>query len=166
VTLPSRLAQSVKTALSLTASTQFRVRARDVVGNWSAWKYGPTVKGYAYQENYPYIRWSSGWTTQANTAWMGEAARTTTTATASSTFNFSGRSVAWVGRKGPDRGLVRVWLDGKVVATVDLRSPTAGSRSVLYAYTWSASGSHSLRIENLATAGSPRADVDAFLVVK
>jgi hypothetical protein len=166
VTLPSRLTQTVKTSLSLTAATRYRVRARDKVGNWSAWRYGPTIKGYAFQDTYKYIRWAGSWSVQSSSAWFGGTARATTQPAATATFNFSGRSVGWVARKGPDRGLVRIWVDGAPAGTVDLRAPTVGFRSVQFATTWAASGTHSLRIENLGTDGSPGVNVDAFLVVK
>lgn len=166
VTLPTRLTQRVKTSLSLTATTRYRVRARDRVGNWSAWRYGPTLKGYAYQESHSSIKWSSGWARQSSAAWMGGAARTTTLPAATSTFTFTGRSVGWVGQKGPDRGLVRVWVDGKLAATVDLRASSTGARYVTWATSWTASGTHTVRIQNLGTAGTPGTIVDAFLVVK
>jgi chitodextrinase len=166
VALPSRLAQVVKTSLSLTAKTRFRVRARDKVGNWSPWRYGPTIKGSAYQESSPYLRWSNGWSRTASTAWMGGVAATSIRAGAASAFVFTGRSFGWVGRKGPDGGLVRVLVDGKVVGTVDLRSPTVGPRTVLWAATWLATSTHVIRLENLGTAGSPGVVVDAFLTVR
>ncbi|HVL53558.1 MAG TPA: hypothetical protein VM344_04805, partial [Vitreimonas sp.] len=166
VTLPARLTTTLKTSLSLTATTRYRVRARDVLGNWSAWKYGPTVRGAAYQESYQYIKWTGTWVPQSSTEWMGGSARSTTTAGGTSTLSFTGRSIAWVARKGPTRGLVRVWIDGALAGTVDLRATSAGVRAVQFATTWSASGTHSIRIQNLGTVGSPGADVDAFLVVK
>jgi hypothetical protein len=166
VALPSRLAQVIKTTLSLTAKTRFRVRARDKVGNWSAWRYGPTIKGSAYQEWSPYVRWSGTWANNVSTRWMGGAARTSTRTGSASAFVVTGRSVGWVGRKGPDRGLVRVLVDGKVVGTIDLRSPTVGPRSVLWAATWLVAGTHVIRLENLGTAGSPGVDVDAFLTIR
>ena len=164
--LPSRLTTSLRTSVAVTGTVRYRVRARDTVGNWSAWKYGATVSARAYQENYRYVRWTGAWANQTSTAWMGGAARGTTAAGASSSLSFDGRSVAWVARTGPTRGLVRVWIDGAVAATIDLRSAGVGTRSVQFATSWSAIGRHLIRIENLGTGGSPGADVDAFLIVR
>ncbi len=166
VALPSRLTQTVHTSLSLTATTRYRVRARDRVGNWSSWHYGPRIKGSALQEWNSSIKWSPGWTRQSSTAWMGGAARLSTNAGATASFVFTGRNVGWVGRRGPDLGLVRVWVDGKVAATVDLRASTIGSRAVVWAQRWAIVGTHSVRLENLGTEGSPGVVVDAFFVVK
>jgi hypothetical protein len=165
VTLPSRVATTLRTAMSLTASTRYRVRARDTVGNWSGWKYGPTLRAAAFQDSYKYIKWTGAWALASGTEWMGGTARSTAAATATSLFTFKGRSIAWVARTGPAQGLVRVFVDDVLAGTVDLRSPTLATRAVQFAKTWTATGLHSIRLQNLGTNGSPGVDVDAFLLI-
>ncbi|MFL5680212.1 MAG: hypothetical protein ACJ77B_06390 [Chloroflexota bacterium] len=166
VTLPSRLTTTLKSSMSVTASTRYRVRGRDTAANWSGWKYGPTLRAATFQETYKYIQWTGAWTTASGSEWLGGTARSTTTPTGTSTFKFNGRSIAWIARTGPGQGLVRVFVDDALAGTVDLRSPTLGTRGVQFAKTWTTTALHSIRIENLGTNGSPGVDVDAFLLIR
>ena len=72
---------------------------------------------------------------------------------------------------GPDRGQAWITLDGQVVATVDLYSPTVQAGHVV----WSTDGlnpnvAHSLKITVLGThnpaSTGARVDLDAFMAVK
>jgi hypothetical protein len=58
-----------------------------------------------------------------------------------------------------------VSIDGGAPVTVDLRSWT-GYRKVVFAWSSSTSGTHRIRITNLATPGRPAINVDAFTVLK
>jgi hypothetical protein len=166
VTLASRLTTSLKTSTAVTGTTRYRVRARDRVGNWSAWKYGSTFRATAYQDTYQYIKWAGSWLPQSGTTWFGGSARSTWAAGATATLAFDGRGIAWVGRRGPSRGLVRVWIDNVYAGTVDLRAPAFAPRSIVFEKAWSAAGNHTIRIQNLATVGSPALDLDAFIVLR
>jgi len=66
--------------------------------------------------------------------------------------------------KGPDRGQAQVWLDGKKVATINTYSATKANRTVVWRANL-APGSHTIRVVNLATAGHPRIDIDAFVLM-
>lgn len=85
---------------------------------------------------------------------------------ASSTLTFTGRAVARVASVGPDRGAARIIVDGRTVATVDLRSSTKRHRVVVWSRTWSSAERHTLTIRVVGTSGRPRVDVDGFLVVR
>lgn len=79
-----------------------------------------------------------------------------------------GRPANWglavVMAKGPNRGQAAVFVDGVKVATANTYSATSVNRTVVWRQTLS-SAPHSLRVVNLATAGHPRIDVDAFVAV-
>jgi hypothetical protein len=59
-----------------------------------------------------------------------------------------------------------VWLDGIRVATVSEYSKASGSRYMLYAATVDPAFPHTIEVRVLGTAGHPRFDVDAFLVLQ
>jgi hypothetical protein len=166
VALPSRLTTTLKTSVSPTGTTRYRVRARDKVGNWSAWKYGTTGRATTYQDTYAGIKWTGSWVGQSGSAWSGGSARTSWTAGSTASLTFDGRGIGWVTRRGPTRGLVRVWIDGVLAATVDLRSSTFGYRTVLFERAWASAGLHTIKIQNLGTVGSSGADLDAFVVLR
>src|SRR5829696_3477446 len=135
IALPSRLSTSVSRVL-LSGSYRFRVRARDRVGNWSGWVAGPTIRGSAIQETSTSTHWSSGWTTISSSAFSGGKARVATAAGANVRITTTARSLAWVTRRGPGRGLAQVYVDGVLAATIDLRADALAPRAVVFSKTW------------------------------
>ena len=166
VTLPSRLTKSISRSLGLSGTYRFRVRARDRVGNWSTWKTGPPIRAVATQESNSSIAWTGSWTKITDAALSGGTARSTTSPTATARISAYARSLAWVSRRGPGRGLAQVWVDGMLAATVDLGAPTLGGKATVFARSWSTPATHTLRVVPLGTAGRPLVEVDAFLIVR
>jgi hypothetical protein len=166
ITLPSRLTTSVTRSLSTTGTYRFRVRARDRVGNWSAWVAGPTISARAVQDSSTSVTYSTGWKKVTSDAFSGGSARTSRTAGAKARISTSARSIAWVARRGPDGGLAQIRVDGQLVATVDLYAPTLGTRGVVFARNWSSRATHTVEIRVLGTAGRPSVVLDAFLVIR
>lgn len=60
------------------------------------------------------------------------------------------------------RGKASIVINGAVVATVDTYSKTTKNRMVMW-QKWMPAGVHTIKVVNLATAGHPRIDIDAFL---
>ena len=97
----------------------------------------------------------------------GGAVKYSTETGATATLSFTERNVAGVAPKSSTRGRAEVWIDGVKGATVDLQLSTVLARRVVY----SAGGldptvSHTLEVKVLGTAGRPRVDVDAFVVLR
>ena len=168
VSLPSDAATR---ALSLAPGHdyRFRVRATDDNGNTSSWHYGPRLVLEAIQETSSAIGYSptDAWRQQLLGSAYGGQVRFATAAGSTARLTFTGRSIAWVAPKSSTRGRADVLLDGTRVATVDLSSPRALARRMVY----SANGldptvTHTLELEVLGTAGRPRVDVDAFVVLR
>jgi hypothetical protein len=59
-----------------------------------------------------------------------------------------------------------VWIDGTLAATIDLHAAERKPRRVVFSQSWSASGSHSIRLVVLGTADRPRVDLDAFVIIR
>ena len=59
-----------------------------------------------------------------------------------------------------------MYVDGKLVTTVNLNSATAFYGRTVFTKTWTAIGTHTIKIVNLASAGHPAVDVDAFMVLR
>ena len=147
-------------------SYRFEVRAHDRVGNVGAWVAGPTLQPGLTQQ------WSSGifyhgtWRGVSGTSYTGGSDRYATAAGASAGYTFTGRSVAIVSSRAAGRGLVRVYIDGVLVSTVDLYAPSTAYRQVVFARTWGSSGTHTIRLVVAGTAGRPRVDLDAVEVLR
>ncbi|MEJ7653803.1 MAG: hypothetical protein WKH64_10935 [Chloroflexia bacterium] len=143
---------------------QFGARAQDRNGLWSGVAAGAAFRVSALQENSSSILYSSGWLTGAHSVYYGGQVRYASTAGAKATLTFTGRSVAWVATRDFNRGKARVYVDGVLLANVDLGAALQ-ARRVVFAKTWSGVGQHKIEVVVEGTAGRPRVDVDAFIVV-
>ena len=144
---------------------RFRVRAVDGVGNSSVFAYTPTFGVTAYTETNPLITYTGVWATTASADAYGGSMRGTSNKGAAATITFKGRSVAWIAPYSPLRGKASVYLDGKLVSHVDLHKAALSQRRIAFAWNWTTSGTHTLRIVNEATVGHPRIDVDGVVVL-
>ena len=107
---------------------------------------------------------SAGWTTDAQPvrAWSGGTATTSATSGAQATLGFVGTEVRWVGLRGPQTGIARVYVDGAFDTEIDTYAPTE-TQAVVYTTTGLAAGRHTLRID--VTGAKNAASTGAFIVV-
>jgi hypothetical protein len=172
VALPSATATSVTDRLEPGNAYQFRVRAKDQFGNWSAWQEGQGFNVGAYQESDSAIAYTGTWSTQSfSSAYGGSLKYTSGTKSQQAKFTFFGGEVAWVTQKGIDRGMAEVYLDGVKVSTVDLYSDPGQSRKVVFAKKdLDPTVEHTLEVRALGTQNSAssgkRVDLDAFVVLR
>lgn len=112
------------------------------------------------------LRYSAGWRRLSTSAAYGRTLRYASAAGTSVTYRVSGTSVAWVSSIGPNRGRARVYVDGRLRATLDLYARTNVYGRVVWASALS-SGTHTVRIVVLGTRNwrshGTRVDVDALL---
>jgi endonuclease/exonuclease/phosphatase family metal-dependent hydrolase len=171
VALASPTTTTITQSLSPNHTYRFRVRAQDINGNWSTWRYGQTFKVDARQENGTGVSYPSGWWTQQSLASAyGGTIKYATAGGATAKLTFSGSNVAWVATKGPNRGRAEVWLDGAKVATVDLYSASVQERRVVFASNGlDPMKTHVLEVRVLGTkntsSSGTRVDLDAFVVL-
>jgi subtilisin len=142
------------------------VRATDLPGNTGPWAAATPVRVSVVQESATAVRRSAGWRGYASSYALGGKGTSSTRIGAWMRYTFTGSGIALVGPKGPTRGRAEVRLDGVLVATVNEYSKTSGSRWVLEALAVDPARSHVLEVKVLGTAGHPRFDVDAFLVLR
>jgi hypothetical protein len=144
----------------------FRVRAIDGAGNATGWATGQSGWLWPHNETSGDITFSGSWRLMYPTCLYWDwGSNKSSQAGASATYSFHARSVAWVARKGPDRGSVNVYLDGTKVATLDLYANSFKDRQLVYVKNFASVGDHVLKIEVLGTSGHPYADVDAFAIL-
>jgi hypothetical protein len=99
----------------------------------------------------------------AERPWSGGTAAVSNAALARATLIFSGTGVSWLGLRGPQTGIARVYLDGAAQPDVDCYAPTETVQAVLFARSGLAAGAHTLAIE--ATGTRNPAATDAFIAV-
>jgi hypothetical protein len=156
-------APAVIRMLATEQTYRFRVRPTDRAGNTGAWVEGTTFRLSRFSENNSLVKYTGTWTTVTGSPFWGGAARYSTQAGATTALTFTGRSIAWVARTGPDRGKAEVYVDGVKVATVDLYAPALQDMRVVWTKSWTDSVSRNVSIKVLATPGRPRVYLDAFV---
>jgi hypothetical protein len=110
------------------------------------------------------IVWTGRWGRAAHDGYAGGAAAWSTSARASASLTFTGRSITWVGPVGPTRGSARVYIDGNLVATVNQRAPSYAPQRTIYARDFGTSGKHTIRIVVAGSAGHPMVAIDELIV--
>jgi hypothetical protein len=165
VTLAHPTDTSVTVNLAKAHTYQFEVAATDAAGNAGAFAVAAAHTYNLYQENNAAVVYSGGWTKVTTSAAVGGTLKYSQAANKTATFTFTGRQVGWVSVKNSSRGKATAKLDG-TSANVNDNAATAVKRDLVYIATTSGgSGSHTLVITNLGTAGTPRIDLDAFVVL-
>ena len=144
---------------------RYRVDALDDFGN-AASAEGATFTLDARQETSAAIAYGEHWARRYWSAALANYQRASSEAGASASFSFTGFSVAWVARKGLASGRARVHVDGRYVKTVDLFDWNERARRIVFSKRWASAGPHTVKIVVSGTAGRPRVDVDAFLVLR
>ena len=83
-------------------------------------------------------------------------------------YTFTGTSVKWIGLKASNQGKADVYIDGSLVTTVDLYSPTTQMQQILYSQTGLSQGSHTIKVvvkgqKNVSSSGYT-ANLDSFII--
>jgi Stage II sporulation protein len=147
--LPKPKAWKTDAWVKVDAKSRFRIRARDTKGNWGPWSYSPkrraSVRG-------PAGRTIAG--TLAATATQPQKIKS----------RFNGRSVALVMRTAPGLGKVRVFVDGRRVATVDLDRSSATQGRLVFARNWGKVDSHSIAVKPVSN--HERVDFNGFFILR
>ena len=123
-------------------------------------------KTLVFQDSDPAIAWGGAWSSASYPRYAGGTVRYATSAGARATLAFTGKGISWIGPIGPTRGRARVFVDGKLVGTIDLRASRFTARRTLFSTSWPASGAHRLRIQVLTAAGRPVVAIDELVVVR
>jgi hypothetical protein len=127
---------------------------------------GPPVS--RLQDTDPSISYTADWTrADAGKPWSGGSATVSTTPRGQVTLTFYGARISWIGYRGPDTGIARVFLDGGFAGEIDTYSQHPSIQDALFTATNLADGvQHALTIEatgfkNAASTGTV-IFVDAF----
>jgi hypothetical protein len=168
VTVSSPVTPSVNRALTASSTTTYRFRSRaiDYSGNPSSDKAGATFRVLRTQQTSGAVTWGGAWTTRSGSSASGGSYRRASAAGARATFTFTGRSVGWVAARGSSYGIVKIYVDGAFVGLVDLHASATSWRRIVFAKSWSSSGTHTIKLVNQGTAGRPYVNVDAFVTLR
>ncbi|WP_405731330.1 N-acetylmuramoyl-L-alanine amidase [Streptomyces sp. NBC_00028] len=143
-------------------ATTWSLKAYDQAGNTA----GASVSGTPVILQETAATRSGTWTAKSSYSYLGGTSYTSRTKNSSLSWTFTGRSAAWVVSRASTSGRAYVYVDGKKVATVDLRSTTTSYRNAIWAKTWSSGGKHTVKIVVAATSGRPTVTTDGLVYLK
>src|SRR5262249_62174396 len=123
---------------------------------------GPVLNPQLFQETNPAITYAGSWASASSTNYSSGAAKYASSAGASASFSFVGRSIALVTTKGSTRGAVKIYVDGALSATVDTYAATTAFRVQVWAKSWATAATHTIKLVAVGTSGRPRVDIDAL----
>ncbi len=164
--LSASSARSMYQTLTIAAPYTVRLRSRDHAGNTGSYTTGPTFTPKVYQETTSMATYSGSWGSSASSSASGGHDRSATRAGASVTLRFTGRAFGIVATRGSSRGSARAYVDGVYVGTVNLHASHTLSRVIVLTRAWTTSGPHTVKLVVAGTAGHPRFDVDALLLMR
>jgi subtilisin len=142
------------------------VRAGDASGNWSPWVRGEALDPLVVQDTSPSITRTGTWSRSTRSIWSGGTALHARRRDASVSRSFTGRGIAFVTATGKSRGRAKIWIDGTYAGSVALHARTLTARRVMFTRTWTTAGPHTITVTVAGTAGHPRVDLDAFVVIR
>jgi len=107
-----------------------------------------TTSGTRHQDTDPAIAYGPGWI-QGNRdkAYSEGATAESNTLGAQATIAFTGTGIGWVGARGPQCGIARIFLDGAFVEDFDTYSQTEGPQHTDFTASGLAAGTHTLTIQ-------------------
>jgi hypothetical protein len=114
----------------------------------------------------PGVQYTGVWRSARHPAYVGDSVRYAVTSGARATFSFDGHAVAWSGPVGPTRGQARVYVDGKLAATLDLYAWAFSPRTTVWSKAWPANGKHTIAIVVVGTRGRPFVAIDEFAITQ
>jgi hypothetical protein len=127
----------------------------------------PWVSNYTYtavQEGQSRVHYTGRWINVFHPSYAGGRARAAGKAAATAKMAFDGTGIAWVGPVGPTRGKARVYIDGKLVKTVNTYATSYRATNVLFKTSFATMGRHAITIQVLGTVGHPTVAIDEFVI--
>ncbi|MFJ8229276.1 N-acetylmuramoyl-L-alanine amidase [Streptomyces sp. NPDC094448] len=109
---------------------------------------------------------TGAWSTKSSSSYLGGKSYSSAAKNASLTWTFTGRSAAWVVSRAATSGQAHIYVDGKLVKTVDLKSTATKYRDAIWTQTWATSAKHTVKIVVVGTAGRPTITTDGLVYVK
>jgi hypothetical protein len=164
--LSARTRSAVFYGLDLAANHGFRLRARDAVGNWSAWQpMASDVTFTSITDRSPSIGYRVSWTRFSTMTGTNHVQTSSHTRWATARLTFTGRGIAVLAPRGPGRGKIRVFVDGVDRGTVDTYRSRFLPRVMVFVKRFTSTGTHTVVVRVEGTSGRPNFSLDGFIVL-
>jgi len=122
-----------------------------------------TTSGTRHQDTDPAIAYGPGWIQGNRDKAYSEGASAESDASGSqATITFTGTGISWIGARGPQCGIARIFLDGAFVEDVDTYFQTEGPQHTDFTVGGLAAGTHTLTIQ---VAGKNPLSTDFWILI-
>lgn len=145
---------------------RFRVRARDKAGNVGAWVAASTWSASLTQQTSSSLVYAGTWSTGSTAAYSGGTVKFATEPGSTVSYAFNGRAIAWVTTMRATAGAVEVYVDDVLQDSIDTYAASTTYRVVAFSKSWTSYASHTIRLVAVGTPDRPRADLDAFEIIR
>jgi len=138
------------------------------IGNASV--IGSTIEAgsgpHTFDERHEAIKWSGAWKRTRSDSAHRQTLTYSSGQQANAEFKIAARSLELLGTRGPQRGRLRVYVNGNLKDTVDLYAPSRKSQQAIFSWTWQKDQVRTVRLELAGPADRPRVDIDAIVVAR
>ena len=146
---------------------RFRVRTVDAAGNWSPWVENvDTARIHPVDDRSSSVARSGSWSRRASASAWHKTVTASSSARATLSMRFTGHGIALIGPKGPLRGGARIYIDGRHITTISMKSSSSISRMVAFHYYFGDGGTHTITVRPTGTGRYPVFRLDAFVVAR
>ena len=165
-TISTQTGRSIRQALTFGTTYRYAARTKASNGSLGPLAYGQPLEATLFQEGTSLARYSGTWATTTSSSASGGKLRTSTKAGAYVEFKRAAQAIAVVGRRSTSSGQAKIYVDGVLKSTIDLRRSSTQNRVVLYSASWTTVATHTVRVVVVGTSGRPRIDIDGFAVAR
>jgi hypothetical protein len=146
---------------------EIRVRARDSVGNWSAWVMSPTpFRAAVVNDRNSSLSYAGSWYDGLNDNATQRTLRHSKKTGSTVRYTFTGRGIAVVAPVSSSRGWLEIRVNGGLLKTVSLSKSSLAHRRIVWAATYSTSGTRTIELRVVRTSDRPLVSMDAFITLK
>jgi hypothetical protein len=149
-----------------TGALVYKVRARDVAGNVGEWVTGEPFSPQLLKETDRSVRYRGTWSRLRGAQYTNNAATTAQRTGDSVTITWSGRALAIIASTGPKSGLIRIIVNGALVATVDLWAPTATVRKIVWQESWGTAKRRTILLVAARASRTIHVEIDGFVTLQ
>ena len=144
----------------------YRVRARDVAGNVGEWALGQKLAPQLLKETDRAARYRGRWMRLRGGQYTNHMATSAQRSGDSITLTSTGRSLGILASTGPGAGIMRISVNGTLVATVDLWAPTATVRQVVWQASWETAARRTVLLVATRASRTVHVEIDGFVTLK
>ncbi|MGQ0847276.1 MAG: S8 family serine peptidase [Sporichthyaceae bacterium] len=167
VPLPDQRARAVGLEVA-PGALLLRARAVDAQGRPGPWAQAPPQQVSLFSQSQSTVyEPASAWTDTPTPSAAGSSVLASQQAASTATFTFTGTQFAWLSGRASSAGRAAIYVDGRMVTTVDLSAISPRARRVVYVSEALARGRHTVVVKVLSgpvgkTATAGGVDVDGW----